>query len=143
MLSPHNIRASKLMLLFFIVAALVLGLAGPAGAEEVTKAVPSTVTLEPWVVAIIGGTLIPLLVGVATKLGASPGLKAVIGLVLVAVVTALNVIVTNNGTFVIRDVVVLFATTFVVHVASYYGLWKPIGGGAAPGAEATKNFGVG
>lgn len=139
----YALLAWDLLLGVIVVMACLVMTSGFAGAEEVTKTIPSTVSLEPWVVAVIGGTLIPLVVGLVTKLGASSAVKAVTGLFLTALVTILNVIVTSNGTFVVRDVVVLFATTFVMHVASYYGAWKPLGGDAAPSAHIMPNKGIG
>lgn len=128
-----------------LVAFLVtlLGLSNPAFAEQVTEAVPSTYTLSPWILAIVTGTVTPILTGLVTKLGASSPVKALTGFVLMALGTVINLIVTNNGTFVIRDAIVLFATTFVVHAAMYLNLWKPVGGGAPPGAKSTANFGIG
>lgn len=117
----------KLIALPLLALGLLLALASPAFAEEVTKAVPSTITLEPWVVAIIIGTITPLITGLITKLSASSGLKALVNLVLVAVGTVLNLIVTNGGVFVVRDALVLFACTFVANVASYAGVWAPVG----------------
>lgn len=104
---------------------------------------PSTITLAAWLVAFLGGTAIPVLTGLATKLEASPGTKAVVGLALSAAVTALATIVDGQGVFEPRTSLMLFASTFVTHVCAYYGFLKPVGGGAAPGAKATAGVGIG
>jgi hypothetical protein len=102
----------------------------------------STITLAAWLVSILGGTAVPVLTGLATKLQATPGKKAIIGLALSALVAVLAMIANGNGTFIVAEAVTLFASTFVAHVTTYYGLWKPVGGGAAPGAKATSEIGV-
>lgn len=104
---------------------------------------PSTITLAAWLVSFLGGTAVPVLTGLATKLQASPGLKAIVGLALAAAVTVIATIVDGQGVFEPRTTLVLFVTTFVTHVTTYYGLLKPIGGGAAPGAKATADVGIG
>lgn len=92
-----------------------------------TTSVAPDVSLQPWVVALLAGTVTPLLAGLVTKLSASSGVKAVAGILFTAAATAVNVIVTNNGNFNYRDVILLFFTTFVAHVSTYYGVWKPVG----------------
>jgi hypothetical protein len=104
---------------------------------------PASIHLEAWVVALIAGTLIPLVTGLITKLSAQPGTKAIIALALSAAVAVLNAIVVAQGEFLVRDITILFATTFTTQVVTYLGLWKPVGGGASPGAKATAEIGVG
>lgn len=103
----------------------------------------NSIHLEAWVVALLAGTVTPVITGLITKLQAHPGTKALIALLLTAVIAVINAIVNANGDFVLRDVVVLFVTTFVWHVATYFGVWKPVGSGAPPGARATAEVGVG
>lgn len=100
------------------------------------------IQLAAWAVALLGGSAVPVLTGLATKLQASSGLKAFVGLVLSAVVTVLAMIAQHDGTFVAANALLLFATTFAAHVTTYYGAWKPLGGGAAPGAKATADIGL-
>lgn len=102
-----------------------------------------TITLAAWLVALLGGTVVPILTGLATKLSATPGTKAVVGLLLSTAVTLVAAVVNARGVFVAEELAVLFATTFTAHVTTYYGLWKPVGGGAAPGAKATAGAGLG
>lgn len=103
----------------------------------------ASIHLEAWIVALLAGTVIPILTGVATKLDAAPGKKALVSLGISALVTVLNSIVYTNGAFVLRDMVVLFVTTFTWHAAWYQGFLKHVGGGAAPGALATADIGIG
>lgn len=118
-------------------------------AEEVTstgatQAVPGAVTLQPIVVSIIAGCITPLLTGFATKLSASPGVKAVVSLVFVSLATVLTTITTNDGHFLVRDIVVLFLTTLTTHAVSYLQVWEPIGQpGSTWAAQMTPNLGIG
>lgn len=102
----------------------------------------STIHLAAWLVSLLGGTAVPVLTGLATQLRATSGRKALIGVAMSAVVTVLAVIVQAEGTFVAEDALLLFATTFGAHVTTYYGFWRPLGGGAAPGALATADIGI-
>lgn len=104
---------------------------------------PASIDLAPWTVSLIAGTVIPLVVGLITKLRASAGLKAVVALLLDVVVTVANLLVTRNGHIEVAEFVTFLAVTFLIHVGSYLGLWKPVGGGAAPGSVATANVGIG
>jgi hypothetical protein len=101
------------------------------------------IQLEAWVVMLLSGTLTPLLTGLITKLQAHPGTKALIALLLTAISAVVNAIVLANGEFLARNMIILFVTTFVMHVATYFGVWKPVGNGVAPGARSTAEIGVG
>lgn len=103
---------------------------------------PSTITLAAWLVAFLGGTAVPVLTGLATKLQAEPGRKAIVGVALSAAVAVLATIVDGDGIFEPRTTLMLFVSTFVAHVSTFYGFWKPVGGGVAPGAKATAEIGV-
>lgn len=78
-------------------------------------------------ISIIIGTLIPILVGFLTKLDAPAGLKAVVNAFISAVSGALVTILENGGAFVPREALVAIGSTWVVSIATYYGLWKPTG----------------
>ncbi len=105
--------------------------------------VSTQITLAAWVVALLGGTVTPLLTGLITKLEAHPGTKAFVALVIAAFIAVIDAITLAQGTFVVQDMIILFTVTFVMHVSTYYGFWKPVGSGAAPGARATAAMGVG
>lgn len=103
----------------------------------------TSIQLNAWVIALLAGTVTPLLTGIITKLEAHPGTKTLIALFLTAAAAVIAAIVNANGMFQVRDVIALFVTTFVWHVATYFGVWKPVGSGAPPGARATAEIGVG
>lgn len=85
------------------------------------------VTVPMWIWTLIVGTVIPLIVGLLTKLNAKPGVKIIINLVLAAISGVI-------GTAVVADGVAKFSTTAVVlaglslvqSIATYLGIWKPL-----------------
>lgn len=88
------------------------------------------------------GVLIPLLVGLLTKLEAPSGLKAVLNLALSAVGGALATAIAAEGNVVLEEWVVGIGMTWLASIVSYSGLWVPTG--AAPKVqEATRDFGIG
>lgn len=104
----------------------------------------TTITLDPFIVALIGGTLIPIVTGLVTKLEASSGVKAGVALVLSAVVGVLGSIVSSNGTFDWKIAVLAAGAAFATNVTTYLGVHKAIGSTGAPlGATATAGFGLG
>lgn len=98
--------------------------------------------LDSQTLAVLTGVLIPILVGIVTKLDASSGLKAVLNAFLSAVAGALSTVVANSGQLVWREFVTGVAITWVVSVATYYGLYKP-SGVAGTVAATTAGFGIG
>ncbi len=118
-------------------------LANPVGAEtlEVSPTVidvppGAAVQLSPVVLAIIGGTIVPILAGIVSRTTAASGAVALVNLFFSAALTAANYLLTNP-VFDVATVVILFSTTFVSGIASYYGFWKPIGKGTAGDASRT------
>lgn len=103
---------------------------------------PETVDLAPWLVVLIGGTLIPLLTGLLTKQAASSGLKAAVSIALSAALAAVAPILAT-GSFHPKETLVLFVGTFATQVLTYYGLWRPMGGGTSPTQRATPDIGIG
>jgi hypothetical protein len=98
--------------------------------------------LNPTVLTYASGFLVPLAVGALTKIHASRGLKAVLNLVLSAIAGGLAVALTSNGDVQLSTWIAGIAQTFIVSIASYYGLWKPTG--VAPAVQqGTAQFGVG
>lgn len=115
-------------------------LANPVNAEtlEVSPTlidVPASapVQLSPVVLAILAGTIVPVLAGIVSRTTASSGAVAIVNLVVSALMVVVNYVLTNP-VFDVSTVVTLFATTFTAGIASYYGVWKPInaGGDRAP-----------
>jgi len=90
--------------------------------------------------ALVSGVIVPLLVGVLTKLNASSGVKAVLNLGLSALAAGLAT--ANEIDFTWKPFLVNFAFTWVVSVATYYGFWRPTEVSTKV-QEATAEFGVG
>jgi hypothetical protein len=84
-----------------------------------------SIHIEAIYVVFLAGTIVPLLVGLATKYEASGGLKAIIAIVFTAAVSVINAITSTDGTFVVRDTVLLFFAQFITHVAIFFGVWRP------------------
>lgn len=89
------------------------------------------------VVSLLVGTLIPILVALVTKSTAQPGVKAVVNLALSAV-SGFGAEYINSAHFVWQQALLTTVVTFVVSVATYYGLWKPtnVAGSSSPTARA-------
>lgn len=90
--------------------------------------------------ALLAGVLVPLLVGVLTKISAPSGLKAILNAALSALGAALAQIV--PGHFVFKAFLIVWATTWVVSVATHYGLYKPTGVSQAV-QSSTATVGIG
>lgn len=84
-----------------------------------------TLHLDMATAAFLVGTLIPLATAFVTKLRASPGLKAVVTLLLSVIAGTINSIVEAGGEFELRPTVTSVILTWLTAIASYYGLWKP------------------
>lgn len=83
-------------------------------------------TLSAVAVTLILGTLIPLLVGLITKLDAPSKLKGGLMIVLNAAQGLVVASQTANGGAVLSvDALVLFAAGVAMSLAAYYGLYKP------------------
>lgn len=92
--------------------------------------------------SVLGGTLIPLLVGLLTKDHAPRAVKSVGLAGLAAVAGAASTAVAGGGNIVWQDYAVSITVTWVSAVATYYGLWEPTG--VAPKVQqVTGRFGVG
>lgn len=100
----------------------------------------TTIVLDAQFVSLLIGTVIPLVVGLLTKLNASSGVKAVTN----ALLAALTGFLTEAGSdeFVLGTAVVTVLMTWAVSVATYYGLYKPTGASQAV-QRSTSKFGVG
>lgn len=98
--------------------------------------------VDPLELSVIIGAVIPLLVALVTKLHASSTIKSLSLVFLTAVSTVVTQVVAAGGTFDARHLLINFAETFVVAIATYYGVYKPTG--VAPAVqEKTAAFGVG
>jgi predicted secreted Zn-dependent protease len=94
------------------------------------------------IVGLIVSTILPLLVGLVTRVVTSPGIKAVI-LAALSAVTGLGTELLNSinsGTpYDAGTGVVLALTAFLIAVGLHYGLWKPTGASVAAQAVGSKH----
>lgn len=79
----------------------------------------------PWVAAI-SGIVIPFLTGLITKAGAPSGVKGIVMLVLVAIVTVLTAIVKGNGVLDSQTIADAFVA-LIVSVLWLYNIHLPWG----------------
>lgn len=101
------------------------------------------ITLDPLVVAAIGGALIPIITGLVTKYESATGVKAITALVLAVLVGALTA-VTEDGSFTLEEVAEAALLAFGTNVTTYLGVWKPIGStDAVPGQMLWPDKGIG
>jgi hypothetical protein len=103
----------------------------------------TTLTVDPMVVSILIGTVLPIVVGLVTKLKASSRLKALLLLTLSAVQGLIVNSTLGDGAAVLSaDTLLVAAIGWVSAVASYYGLLTPTG--VSPKVnEKTAHFGLG
>jgi len=88
-------------------------------------------------VTLIVGVLLPILVALITKLNTPPRIRAVLLLALSAVSAVLNSWLSNPNGFDWGQALWGAVTTFIIGVATLYGLWKPTGV-----SDAAKRAGV-
>jgi len=102
----------------------------------------TAVHLDIGLINTLTGFVIPLVVGLVTHAKAPRWLKSVMNALLSAIAGGLAVALSANGTVQLSTWLVSIAQTFVISVATYYGLWKP--SGVAPAVQsASANFGIG
>jgi hypothetical protein len=90
---------------------------------------------------MIGGVLVPILVGLVTKLRASPAFKSVANAVLSAVAGAVGA-ASAAGDWSWETFGLAWGSAWAVSIASHYGLWKPTGATSAV-QGATADVGIG
>lgn len=119
----------------WLVVALLWLLALPARAADGTIDPTAHTGLNAVQVAsLLIGVFIPILVGLVTKRVTSPAVKSLLLLALSAVSGFLTEYV-NSANFVWQQALLTTVVTFVIGVATYYGLWRPTGvAGAAQDA---------
>lgn len=101
----------------------VVGLVALA-ADSVNPAATSISTVQ--VASLLIGVFLPILVGFVTKEVTSPTTKSLLLLALSAVSGFLTEFV-NSADFVWQQALLSTIVTFVIGVATHYGLWKPTG----------------
>lgn len=78
------------------------------------------------VASLLIGVFIPILVGLVTKKITKAALKSVLLLALSCVSGFLTEFI-NSANFIWQQALLTSVITFVIGVATYYGLWKPTG----------------
>jgi hypothetical protein len=78
------------------------------------------------VASLLIGVFIPILVGLVTKASTSPTIKSLLLLGLSAVSGFLTEFI-NSSNFVWQQALLSTVVTFVIGVATHYGLWNPTG----------------
>jgi hypothetical protein len=100
------------------------------------------VELDPIVIAVLAGGVIPILTGLATKYEAGNNVKAFVAMIL-AVLSGFLAEIVTAGSFEVKPLIVNIAVALVVNVASYLGIYKPMGAtDNVPGQVVTANFGI-
>lgn len=129
------------------VAALVIGAAAlllptvAFAADTSTEDSPTVIwDLSPASVSIIVGFLLPLLVGLVTKVSTPSSVKGVLLLLLSAVSGLLaQAAVEDAGFAVTQEALISAGITFAIGVATHYGLWRPTGATARVQAAGVKD----
>lgn len=99
-----------------------------------------TIYSDMTLLVLLGSVIVPLLVGLLTKIDASSGVKAALNLGLTALVAGLATV--SEIDFQWTAFLVNWGFGWAVSIASYYGFYKPTT--IAPRLErATANFGIG
>ena len=94
------------------------------------------------VLTLLAGTIVPVLVGLVTKMNASSTFKAVANAALSAVAGVLAAALATGGTIDVDTALMGALTTWIASIATYYGLWKPTEISTKV-AERTQSFGLG
>jgi len=79
------------------------------------------------VASLFVGVFLPILVGLVTKRATNPTIKSLLLLGLSAVSGFLSEFIANTGNFAWDQALLTSVVTFVIGVATYYGLWTPTG----------------
>lgn len=132
-LSPALEFWSRLRTLVALVFLVVFGLAAHAAATSAVPVGPdsnadSVLSLDPFMVTLIFGTLIPIIGGIVLKNSTSSQIKVLVNLVLSSIAAVINVSTTEGGIVVLsEDVLKSAALTFIVSIATLYGVFQPVG----------------
>lgn len=98
-----------------------------------------TLDLATW--AFLGGTIVPILVGLLTKLRAPSAVKGTVNLVLSAIAGLIATAQVTDGVLTKEAIVAVFLS-LIASTATYHGVLKPVGvtGGVQ---KATAQVGIG
>lgn len=100
------------------------------------------VALDVGVLTFVIGVAIPMLTGLITKSTASSAVKAIVTLTLVVASTTVQFALDANGVVNLRNWLMTALVTWIISIASYYGLLKPTGTTAAV-QNIAPNAGIG
>lgn len=98
--------------------------------------------IDAMILALVSGSVIPLVTGIVTKLSASSGLKALVSTTLAGVVAVVGYLTDFNGVGTWKQALVVGLTALIAHAGSYYGVLKPAGISGAV-QESTARVGIG
>lgn len=87
---------------------------------------------------LVAGVLLPILVALVTKANMSSRLRSITLLALTLVSGVLNEWLSTSGGFDWQHAIWASVTTFIIGVATLYGLWKPTGVSDAAKASGVK-----
>ncbi|MGW1998214.1 hypothetical protein [Embleya sp. NPDC001921] len=87
------------------------------------------VRVQLW--SLLVGVILPILVGLATKVTTSASTKAVALAFLSAVSGFVSEMLDSGDSFRWSTALITWAATFIVAVAVHFGLWKPTGASGA------------
>lgn len=79
------------------------------------------------VLSLFVGTVLPILVGIVTTRATHPGTKAILLALLSAVSGLLTEYLANTSGFNWTAAALTWLATFLVAVATHFGVWKPTG----------------
>lgn len=109
----------------------------------VTVGTPTKQIVDAQTISLVVGIVIPLFVGLLSKAHASSGLKAIVNAGLSAIAGALSAFAsTGFSSTDAKTLITAIVTTWVVSIATYYGVYKPTGVSSSVLAK-TGNFGLG
>jgi hypothetical protein len=122
----------RVLLALTLVVAAVLFSSAPALAAEGTGTGPAVTFSVPWplILGLLVSTVLPLLVGLVTRLNTSPGLRAVILAGLAAVtglLSELGAAVSAGRPYDLGVGLLAALGAFLVAVGMHFGLFKPTG----------------
>lgn len=98
----------------------------------------SVLSLDPFMVTIIFGLLIPIVNGIVTKASTPSGVKAILTIILSAVAALINNAATEGGGAVISEQTLKsWGLQLIVSITMYAGLYKPLGVSSTPNSDGT------
>lgn len=119
--------STKLSVMVLSALALVGLLPAVAYAQTAETAGDAVLAIPQATWAIIMGTVVPVVVGIITKLAAPSWLKGFINLVLSAVAGLIATATQADGSALFtQSTLVNAAVAFVTATAMYYSIWKPL-----------------